>query len=159
MKLWRSDYNQVHESCVARRQFLNLVTWDVSSLISCFLSLISPTKGVKGDLRGSQCTSNSTSPHPLSSCRLKKKPLKLPVHRYLPAPTTFHFLPPPYFFRPFLLLPYWSVPPPSVCDHTLIMLRLIGHIQGSWLARAKFEIIKGQVLVKLSIQKHFCINI
>ena len=36
-KLWRSDFDQVHESCVARRLFLNQETWDVSSLIPCFL--------------------------------------------------------------------------------------------------------------------------
>ena len=39
------------------------------------------------------------SPHPLSSRKLKKA-LKLPSHRYLPTPTTFHFLPPPYIFVP-----------------------------------------------------------
>ena len=44
-----------------------------------------------------QCMSIFPSPHPFSSCKLKKA-LKLPSHRYLPTPTTFHFLPPPYIF-------------------------------------------------------------
>ena len=42
---------------------------------------------------------NFSIPHPLSSRKLKKA-LKLPSHRYLPTPTTFHFLPPPYIFVP-----------------------------------------------------------
>ena len=63
------------------------------------LSRLSPTKGVKGDPRGLQCMSIFPSPHPLSSRKLKKA-LKLPSHRYLPTPTTFHFLPPPYIFVP-----------------------------------------------------------
>ena len=42
---------------------------------------------------------NFSIPHPLSSRNLKKA-LKLPPHRYLPTPTTFHFLPPPYIFVP-----------------------------------------------------------
>ena len=65
------------------------------------LSRLSPTKGVKGDPRGLQCMSIFPSPHPLSSRKLKKA-LNLPSHRYLPTPTTVHFLPPPY-----------CVPPPS----------------------------------------------
>ena len=63
------------------------------------LSRLSPTKGVKGDPRGLQCMSIFPSPHPLSSRKLKKA-LKLPSHRYLPTPTTFNFLPPPYIFVP-----------------------------------------------------------
>ena len=63
------------------------------------LSRFNPTKGVKGDPRGLQCMSIFPSPHPLSSRNLKKA-LKLPSHRYLPTPTTFHFLPPPYIFVP-----------------------------------------------------------
>ena len=63
------------------------------------LSRLSPTKGVKGDPRGLQCMSIFPSPHPLSSRKLKKA-FKLPSHRYLPTPTTFHFLPPPYIFVP-----------------------------------------------------------
>ena len=38
-------------------------------------------------------------PPSLSSCKLKKA-LKLPPHRYLPTPTKFNFLPPPYIFAP-----------------------------------------------------------
>ena len=38
-------------------------------------------------------------PHPLSSRKLKKA-LKLPSHRYLPTPTTFHFLPSPCILVP-----------------------------------------------------------
>ena len=67
-----------------------------------FLSLtVSPTKGVKGDPRRSQRSSifPPPTPHPLSSRELKKA-LKLPPHRYLPTPTTFHFLPSPYIFAP-----------------------------------------------------------
>ena len=63
------------------------------------LSRFNPTKGVKGDPRGLQCMSIFPSPHPLSSRKLKKA-FKLPSHRYLPTPTTFHFLPPPYIFVP-----------------------------------------------------------
>ena len=59
----------------------------------------SPTKGVPWDPRGSQCRSNSPSPHPLSSHKLKKTH-KLPSHWHLPASTTFHFLPPRYIFAP-----------------------------------------------------------
>ena len=104
-------YDQVHESCVARRQCLNLVTCDVSTLIS-MLPRTNPTKGVPGDPRGSQCRSNSPSPHPLSSHKLKK-PLNyllidislLPQHFIFSLLATFspRFLPPPY-----------SVPLPSV---------------------------------------------
>ena len=104
-KLWRSDYDQVHESCVDRRQFLNLVTWDVSSLIS----QLSPTKGVKGDPRGLQCMSIFPSPHPLSSRKLKKA-LKLPSHRYLPTPNI-SISPSSLNFRPdFSLLPIVYLP-------------------------------------------------
>ena len=39
-----------------------------------------------------------------------KKTLKLPSHRYLPTPTTFHFLPPPYILAP--ISPSSSFPPP-----------------------------------------------
>ena len=63
------------------------------------LSRLSPTKGVNCDPRGLQCMSIFPSPHPLLSRKLKKA-LKLPSHRYLPTPTTFHFLPPPYIFVP-----------------------------------------------------------
>ena len=63
------------------------------------LSRWSQTKGVKWVPRRLQRTSVFPSPHPLSSCKLKKA-LKLPPHRYLPTPTTFHFLPPPYIFAP-----------------------------------------------------------
>ena len=63
------------------------------------LCRLSPTKGVKGDPRRLQCMSIFPSPHPLSSRKLKKAS-KLPSHRYLPTPTTFHFLPPPYIFAP-----------------------------------------------------------
>ena len=92
------------------------------------LCRLSPTKGVKGDPRRLQCISIFPSPHPLSSRKLKKA-FKLPSHRYLPTPTTFHFLlptfsprflPPPYFFRPFLPPPY-CVPLPSIVD--LIFVR------------------------------------
>ena len=78
------------------------------------LSRLSPTKGVKGHTRGSQCTSNSPFPHPLSPRKLKKA-LKLPSHRHLPTHTTLHFLPPPYIFAPTSPPPY-SVPPPSFCQ-------------------------------------------
>ena len=90
------------------------------------LSRLSPTKGVKGDPRGLQCMSIFPSPHPLSSRKLKKA-LKLPSHRYLPTPTTFlfHFYFSPYFFRPFLPLPY-CVPPPPKMDED-IHQRSISH--------------------------------
>ena len=51
--------------------------------------------------KGIEVYVNFSIPHPLSSRKLKKA-LKLPPNRYLPTPTTFHFLPPPY-----------CVPPPS----------------------------------------------
>ena len=96
-KLWRSDYDQVHESCCPSPIFkpgnLRCLKFDP------MLSWLSPTKAVKGDPRGLQCMSIFPSPHPLSSRKLKKSP-KLPSHRYLPTPTTFHFLPPPYIFAP-----------------------------------------------------------
>ena len=91
------------------------------------LSRLSPTKGVKGDPRGSQCTSIVPSPSSLAITQVKKKALKLPSHRYLPTPTTFlfHFYFPPYFFRPFLPLPY-CVPPPPKMDED-IHQRSISH--------------------------------
>ena len=73
-KLWRSEnflYDQVHESCVARRQCLNLVTWDVSSLIPCFLIQVRPKE--------SQETQRDRNvrqiPHPPIPCitQVKKK--------------------------------------------------------------------------------------
>ena len=82
-KLWRSDNflnDQVQESCVARRQFLNLVTWDVSKFDS-MLSRWSPTK------------------------TQLKKAIKLPSNRYLPTPNV-SFSPSSLHFRhdfPFLL--------------------------------------------------------
>ena len=58
---------------------------------------------------------NFPSPHPLSSRNLKKA-LKLPSHRYLPTPTTFHFLPPPYIFVPISpsSLPFQAISLPSL---------------------------------------------
>ena len=104
-------YDQVHESCVARRQCLkpgNL--WCVK--FDSTLPRTSPTKGVPGDPRGSQCRSNSPSTYPLSSHKLKK-PINyllidiflLPQHFIFSLLATFspRFLPPPY-----------SVPLPSV---------------------------------------------
>ena len=99
-KLWRSDnflYDQVQESCVARRQCLNLVTWDLSSLIPCFLVQVRPKESqeIQGDRSVRQI------PHPPIPCHTQvKKKHKLPSHRHLPTPTTFHFLPPRYIFAP-----------------------------------------------------------
>ena len=105
-KLWRSDYDQVHESCVDRRQFLNLVTWDVSSLIS----QLSPTKGVK-ETQG-DCSVCQFFHHPIPCHHAnKKKALKLPFHRYLPTPNI-SFSPSFLHFRPyFSLLPIVYLPP------------------------------------------------
>ena len=57
-------YDQVHESCVARRQCLNLVTWDVSSLIPCFLVQVQPKESqeIQGDRSVGQI------PHPPIPC-------------------------------------------------------------------------------------------
>ena len=98
------------------------------------LSRLSPTKGVKGDPRGLQCMSIFPSPHPLSSRNLKKA-LKLPSHRYLPTPTTFHFLPPPYIFVPISpsSLLYQAISPSSLlCTSPLIkcVLRLACVVHG-----------------------------
>ena len=73
----------MQESCVAHRQFLNLVTWDVSKFDS-MLSRWSPTKTVPRDPRGLQCRS-PPCPYPLSSPKLKKA-IKLPSNRHLPTP-------------------------------------------------------------------------
>ena len=62
------------------------------SLIPCFLGR------VPRDLRGSQCTSYSPCPHPLSSRKLKKA-IKLPSNRYLPTPNI-SFSPSSLHFRP-----------------------------------------------------------
>ena len=43
---------------------------------------------------------NFSIPPSLVITPVKKKALKLPSHRYLPTPTTFHFLPRPYIFAP-----------------------------------------------------------
>ena len=67
-------------------------------------------KEVPGDPRGSQCTSNSQSPTPCHHVSLIKKAIKLPSHRYLPAPT-FCFHPPSYIFAPISpsSLPFWPI--------------------------------------------------
>ena len=69
-----------------------------------------------------QCTSNSPFSHPLTSPKLKKA-LKLPSHRYLPTPTKFYFLPPPY-----------SVPPPSSKrpEGKIILISCFGKCQSYW---------------------------
>ena len=53
-----------------------------------------------------------------------KKALKLPSHRYLPTPTKFYFLPPPY-----------SVPPPSTKrpEAKIILISCFGKCQSYWL--------------------------
>ena len=106
-------YDQVHESCVARRQCLNLVTCDVSTLIPCVLVQIQPKESqeTQGDRSVSQIP-HPPPPHPLSSHKLKK-PINyllidiclLPQHFIFSLLATFspRFLPPPY-----------SVPLPSV---------------------------------------------
>ena len=63
------------------------------------LSRLSQTKGVKWDPRRLQRTSVFPSSHPLSSRKLKKGP-KFTSSSISPSPTTFHLLPPPYFFAP-----------------------------------------------------------
>ena len=85
-------------------------------------------KEVPGDPRGSQCTSNSQSPIPCHHASLIKKAIKLPSHRYLPAPnvlfspsflhfrTDFSFL--PTFSGHFSLLPI------------LFLSTLYGHREG-----------------------------
>ena len=90
------------------------------------LSWLSLTNGVKGDPRRLYRTSIFPSPYLLSSSKFKKA-IELPPHRYLPTPTTFHFLPPPYIFapispssllfnfRPFLPPPYCVPPPLLTC--------------------------------------------
>ena len=103
-------YDQVHESCVARRQSKPGNLWCVN--FDSMLPRTNPTKGVLGDPRGSQCRSNSPPPHPLSSHKLIK-PINyllidiclLSQHFIFSLLATFspRFLPPPY-----------SVPLPSV---------------------------------------------
>ena len=62
----------MYESCVARRQFLNLVKFD------SMLSRLSPTEGGKGDPKGSQFTSIVPSPSSLAITQVqKKKSLKI----------------------------------------------------------------------------------
>ena len=59
---------------------------------------------------------NFPSPYLLSSSKFKKA-IKLPPHRHLPTPTTFHFLPPPYILISghFSLLPIVYLPPHLTC--------------------------------------------
>ena len=79
------------------------------------LSRLSPTKGVKGHPRGSQCTSNSSFPHPLSSRKLKKKSAKITVSSISPYSQHFIFSLLPTF-SPRFLPPSYSVPAPSFCQ-------------------------------------------
>ena len=70
------------------------------------LSRLSHTKGVKGDPRGSQCTSIFTSPHSSSSRKLKKPWNYLLIHISLP-PQHFIFSLLPTFSPRFLPPPCW----------------------------------------------------
>ena len=81
--------------------------------LDSMLSRLSPTKGVKGHPRGSQCTSNSSFPHPLSSRKLKKKKsAKITVSSISPYSHNTSFSPSSLHFRPdFSLLPILYLPP------------------------------------------------
>ena len=85
-------------------------------------------KEVSGDPRGSQCTSNFPSPTPCHHASLIKKAIKLPSHRYLPAPNVL-FSPSFLHFRPdFSFLPtfsgHFSLMP------ILVLSTLYGHSEG-----------------------------